>query len=173
MLLLCISLLPYMEASFSFPDFVRIASQPVIHLVYTSYLKTVALSQLQLYLHVFYIGYGHVHRQGFPFTSPHVVWLLAKTLKTCTNLWALSCPVDQAHSGAQQTWAELTDDFFPQKLCHSTQFVPALAGIWKAGWLRCWGSDQQVLVPVSAGWKHLHLHTWEAAESGSQFLGFW
>lgn len=88
-LLLCMSLLPYMEASFSFPDFVRIVSQPVIHRVYTSYFKTVLLSKLQLYLHIFYIGNGHVHRQGFPFTSLHVVWLFAKTLKTCMNLWAV------------------------------------------------------------------------------------
>lgn len=73
----------------------------MIHLVYTSYLKTVALSKLQLYVHIFYIGSRHVHSQGFPFTSLNVVWLFAKTLKNCTNLWAVDSSVRKACSGAR------------------------------------------------------------------------
>jgi len=68
-----------MEARFPSPDFMQRISQPVVHLVYTSCLKTAALSKLQFYLHIFYTGYRRVHGQGFPFTGLGVV--ICKDLK--------------------------------------------------------------------------------------------
>lgn len=76
----------------------------MIHLVYTSFLKTVALSKLQLYLHIPYIGNRHVHgHMSVPFTSLNVVQLFARTLKSRTNLWAGNCFVCRHAGQAEQS----------------------------------------------------------------------
>lgn len=96
--------------------------QPVIHLVCTSHLETLAQSQLQLCLRKFYIGRRHTHSQSFPSSGLHVVLLFAKTLKPAGSSGLLAA---QGRGG--EAWAELTGCFVSPKLCDSVPFVTGLA----------------------------------------------
>lgn len=153
-LLLWMSLLPYMETCFSSPDFVWTVLQPVIHLFYTGYLKTVVLSKLQLYLHIFYVGYRHVHSQGF-LCSRFSGAVLCKEPRTCTDLWAVhgsvhkmcsgSRPVDLGRPRRAEGWLVFLKTLWQHSVCCSLCWT----GSWEVVWLECWRSDQEVPLPAS------------------------